>query len=458
MASGVLVAGKYRIDVPLGAGGMSAVYGAVHVGLEQRVAIKVLHPQFAADLKVVQRFIREAKASARISGEHVGRVIDVGATEEGSPYIALELLEGEDLGDHVDRRGPLPIAEAVDLVLQACDGIARAHAVGIIHRDIKPSNLFLTHRDDRPCVKVIDFGISKVISGDGHALTQTTEIVGSPQYMSPEQVKASRDVDARTDVWSLGCVLYELLTAKVPFEAPSVMLLGSIILNNRHVSVREHRPEVPLQLSAIVDRCLAKETAARPSTVVELAAALAPFALNDAGLVDSMRRLGSQVPLVPASSVRSVVVSSETGPSVEFGEAELDEPLDEDGPTAPRRWLAIGAGLAVGIIAVVAVFVLRRAPPVAAKEPEPATVTSAAVATPGPIASSEPAAVVVAPVAPAAAPEPKPLPATTARPTRRPATKPAAAQPVAETVTAPPPAPPAPKPAGTVSHDRHGDN
>ena len=457
MASGVHVAGKYRIERPLGSGGMSAVYGAIHIGLEQRVAIKVLHPQFAADLKVVQRFIREAKASARISGEHVGRVIDVGATEEGSPYIALELLEGEDLGDHVDRRGPLPIAEAVDLVLQACDGIARAHAVGIIHRDIKPSNLFLTHRDDRPCVKVIDFGISKVTSGEGHALTQTTEIVGSPQYMSPEQVKASRDVDARTDVWSLGCVLYELLTAKVPFEAQSVMLLGSVILNNRHVSVREHRPEVPLQLSAIVDRCLAKETSARPTSVVELASALAPFAQNDAGLVESMRRLGSQVPLVPASSVRPVLVSAETGPSVEFGEAELDEPIDEPAASVPRRGLAIGAGLLVGIAAVVAVVMLRRPPPRVASEPVVTAVTPPATAASLVPEPPPPPPVVVAPVETVAPPAAKPV--TTVRSsTKRPAAKPVVAAPPVVETAAPPPAAPPPRPAGTVSQDRHGDN
>ncbi|MFS8068038.1 MAG: serine/threonine-protein kinase, partial [Byssovorax sp.] len=211
-ASGELIAGKYRVDRVLGAGGMGTVFAATHVVLGQRVAIKRMHPERIGRHNAGPRFLREARAAARLRSQHVARVIDVGVLEDGAPFIVMEHLDGEDLAALVDRRGALPVAEAVEYVLQAAEAIAEAHAAGIVHRDLKPENLFLSFDlAGAPCIKVLDFGISKLL-GDELALTRAAVAVGTPLYMSPEQMVSSRDVDSRTDLWSLGVVLYELVT------------------------------------------------------------------------------------------------------------------------------------------------------------------------------------------------------------------------------------------------------
>src|SRR5262245_2470661 len=175
----------------------------------------------AKDSTLVSRFMREARAASRLRGEHVARVTDVGMPDNGTPYMVMEYLEGEELNTLIRRRGPLPVHEAVGYVMQACDAVAEAHSLGIIHRDIKPSNLFLTHKPNgEPCVKVLDFGISKTltiapIEGD---LTSSEAMLGTPHYMSPEQMRASRDADRRSDIWGLGVVLYTLLAGHRPFR------------------------------------------------------------------------------------------------------------------------------------------------------------------------------------------------------------------------------------------------
>ena len=211
---GEMLAGKYRVERVLGAGGMGVVVLARHVQLDQLVALKFLLAQSLTNPKVVARFEREARAVVKLKSEHVARVLDVGTMEAGAPYIVMEYLEGEDLSQTVERRGPLPVAEAVDYLLQACEALAEAHGMGIVHRDLKPGNLFLTRRvDGKSLVKVLDFGISKLEGGrEDLALTQPAEVVGSPKYMSPEQLRASRLADARSDIWSLGVILYELIT------------------------------------------------------------------------------------------------------------------------------------------------------------------------------------------------------------------------------------------------------
>ncbi|HEV7557208.1 MAG TPA: serine/threonine-protein kinase, partial [Kofleriaceae bacterium] len=218
-AEGTLVAGKYRIDRILGRGGMGIVASAAHVHLHNKVALKFLEPSFVADAKVVERFVREARAVAGLRGEHVCRVTDVGALDNGTPFIVMELLEGTDLA-RLLKTGPVPVQRACSYVLQACVGVAEAHALDIVHRDLKPANLFLTHRPDgTPLVKVLDFGIAKAptTNGDDFSLTQTAGVLGSPGYMSPEQLRSSHDVDRRTDIWSLGVILYELVSGHPPF-------------------------------------------------------------------------------------------------------------------------------------------------------------------------------------------------------------------------------------------------
>src|SRR4051812_29611172 len=206
---GDVLAGKYRVDKILGAGGMGVVVAAHHVQLDERVAIKFLLPEALGNAEAVARFAREARAAVKIKSEHVARVIDVGTLETGAPYMVMEYLEGGDLSQVLASRGPLPVEEAVEYVLQACEAIAHAHALGIVHRDLKPANLFLIRRPDGTnAIKVLDFGISKVMPGKSassdNAMTRTRTVMGSPLYMSPEQMASTRDVDGRTDLWALG--------------------------------------------------------------------------------------------------------------------------------------------------------------------------------------------------------------------------------------------------------------
>src|SRR4051812_480796 len=211
--AGQILGGKYRVDRVLGAGGMGMVVAATHLQLDERIAIKFLLPEALRNPEAVARFGREAKAAVKIRGEHVARVIDVGSFENGAPYMVMEHLDGRDLSSFIHERGAMPMSDAVDAVLQACEALAEAHALGIVHRDLKPANLFLTRRPDgTPSIKVLDFGISKLTApGADHSMTKTSAVMGSPLYMSPEQMTASRGVDARTDIWALGVVLYELL-------------------------------------------------------------------------------------------------------------------------------------------------------------------------------------------------------------------------------------------------------
>ena len=208
---GAIIAGKYRIERVLGEGGMGIVVFAVHEQLDQPFALKFLLPTLVSQADIVQRFLREARAAVRIQSEHVARVLDVGA-EAGTPYMVMEYLEGGDLAEMLSQRGPLPPQEVVGYVLEACEAIAEAHAMGIVHRDLKPANLFVAKRPSgKPVVKVLDFGISKVpITGKDVALTSAKAVMGSPGYMSPEQMVEASHAGPRSDLWSLGIVLYEL--------------------------------------------------------------------------------------------------------------------------------------------------------------------------------------------------------------------------------------------------------
>src|SRR5258706_2580107 len=202
---GEILAGKYRVERVLGVGGMGVVVAATHIQLEERVAIKFLIKDALASGEAVARFAREARAAVKIKSEHVARVIDVGTLETGAPYMVMEYLEGGDLSQVLQSRGSLPMEEAVEYVLQACEAIAHAHVLGIVHRDLKPANLFLIRRPDGTnAIKVVDFGISKVMPGKGsssdNAMTRTRAVMGSPLYMSPEQMTSTRDVDGRTDI------------------------------------------------------------------------------------------------------------------------------------------------------------------------------------------------------------------------------------------------------------------
>ena len=273
---GAVLLGKYRVEGMLGRGGMGVVLRVTHLHLGEELAIKILAPESTGGADVQARFLREAQATVRLRGEHVTRVSDVGALPGGAPYIVMEYLRGADLSGQLAHRRTLPPGEIVDYVLQACEALAEAHALGIVHRDIKPSNLFLTARPDgTPLVKVLDFGISKAPLGGPGMLTRTNTVMGTPGYMSPEQMKASKDVDARTDIWSLGIVLYECLNGRRPFDAESY---SAVVLRAATEPPPPMDPRIPRGLQAVVLRCLEKERAGRFQSMAALAGALAPFA------------------------------------------------------------------------------------------------------------------------------------------------------------------------------------
>ena len=276
---GEILAGKFEVERVLGAGGMGIVVAARHTQLDQRVALKFLLPVACEVPGAVARFLREGKAAARITSEHIARVMDTGVLDGGAPYLVMEYLEGSDLGAVVQRRGRVSVDEAIEYVLQACEAIVEAHDLGIVHRDLKPANLFLSKRaDGSPLVKVLDFGISKVDSGSRSQLTSASVLMGSPRYMSPEQMMSAKDVDARTDVWALGVILYELVTGKPVWHADTMQGLCALIASTPAPSLRVLRPDAPAILEQVVARCLTKARDDRLASVADLALALEPIA------------------------------------------------------------------------------------------------------------------------------------------------------------------------------------
>ncbi len=317
------IANKYIVERVVGAGGMGIVLAARHVQLDQRVAIKVLcrneDPEHAPDSRA--RFFREGRAAAALHSDHAVKVYDVGVLESGLPYIVMELLEGSDLGTVLTLYRRFPVLHAVEAVIQAGDAIAEAHRRGIVHRDLKPSNLFVTQRSDgTPRIKVVDFGISKsrketLIQGD---LTSTRSMMGSPFYMSPEQIRDSKHVDHRSDIWSLGAILYELLSGHPPFVADTLLAACAAIVADDPRPLALVRDDVPGELEAVVLRCLEKDAAMRYDSVDELIATLQPF---------SAQALGQPPPQFDPSGVPTVVPPKSP--------AEMGLLVDTDGTASP---------------------------------------------------------------------------------------------------------------------------
>jgi eukaryotic-like serine/threonine-protein kinase len=453
---GQILLGKYRVERVLGMGGMGVVVAATHVTLEERVAIKFLLPEALGSQETVARFLREARAAVRIKSEHVARVTDVGQLETGAPYMIMEYLDGSDLAAHTQRRGALPIEDAVEYVLQACEAIAEAHALGIVHRDLKPANLFVaTRADGTPSVKVLDFGISKVsgvggASGSDLGMTKTTTIMGSPLYMSPEQMASTRDVDARTDIWALGAILYELLTGKVPFQADTITQLCTMILQQPPPPLRNLRPDAPHGLQEIISRCLAKDRNQRYQNVADFASALTPYAPRRARI--SIERVGRVIDGAGLGSSRPRMEDM-MPPSQAYGGATGAAWSGSGG--VPKRshgtLIAIVVAVLVGLAgAATATVVLLRSPKPEATPP-PTSLTPPTAALPPQVAA--PSTPVVAPT-PVAIPEIPPS-ATAAAPNPKPAlggNRPASAgkaakEPAGKTAPAPAPAPPPTEPA-----------
>ncbi len=273
--SGTLLAGKFRVIRQLGQGGMGAVYEVENIYLGQRVAMKLMLEEMLGNAAIVERFLREARASALLRGEHVCKVFDVGTLENGAPYIVMEMLQGTDLSTMLKQYQRLSPQTAADYVLQACLGIAEAHAAGIVHRDLKPANMFLAQRPDGTAiVKVLDFGIAKAPTEQAFHLTQTSAVMGSPGYMSPEQLRSSKNVDARSDIWSIGTILYELSVGAPPFSGESITELAVKV----SMDPTPPAPGVSPDLANVIYRCLEKNPDQRFQDVAALAEALAPIA------------------------------------------------------------------------------------------------------------------------------------------------------------------------------------
>jgi serine/threonine-protein kinase len=431
---GEILAGKYRVERLLGVGGMGVVVCAHHLQLDERVALKFLHPQAMTNPEAVARFDREARAAVKIKSEHVARVTDVGRLENGAPYMVMEYLEGRDLAALLQERGALAVEQAVEFVLQACEAIADAHALGIVHRDLKPANLFCIVRSDgMMSIKVLDFGISKLTgmsaSRPEMSMTRTQALMGSPLYMSPEQLRASKGVDARTDIWALGIILFELVSGRVPFLGEAIPDLVLNIVTTATPSLRALRPDAPVLLEQVIQRCLEKERDGRFANVAELAQALAPLAPKRAlPSVEKISRivqnagLATSVPRPPQGTVPNT--AGAVGTMASWGQTA-------PGSGRKATTLVLGVlGAVVAIASVVAIVVgvrtfVHHAPPTSAAPP---AVSAPAVALPP---ASPPAAAVaklpepdVAPsaaAAPSAAPPVAPLPTPSVPPVVRPA-------------------------------------
>ncbi|MEI9936129.1 MAG: protein kinase [Pseudomonadota bacterium] len=380
LGPGTIVGGKYRIDGFLGTGGMGVVLSATHLELDAPVAIKIVRDDFAANEAVVSRLLFEARAVARMQSVHVVRVLDVARLPNGAPYIVMEKLRGGDMAVLLEQRSAIPVAEAVAYLLQACEGLIEAHGLGIVHRDLKPENLFLAVTPEGVVLKILDFGISKDLGttlrqGKRTTLTKGGAAVGSPSYMAPEQICAAPNLDARADIWSLGTILFELLTGRCPFEAETVALMYQKVLTEAAPSLLDVLPSAPSELNTIIQLCLQKDPEERFQTVQELATALRGVVRPP---VVQRERLESGVALIAEHAVEPPKVSLSvklglfataallTGASVAFWQLQIRDPAHR---TASTYHAAVPATVRPRqVVAPVPVAAQTTAPPVPAAE------------------------------------------------------------------------------------------
>jgi serine/threonine-protein kinase len=403
---GDVVADKYVVERTLGVGGMGVVVAARDQVLDRAVAIKFLLPKLAGSETAVQRFVREARAATRVTSEHVVRLLEIDELPSGTPFFVMEYLEGSDLRALLRERGPLSPSLAVDYVLQALQAVAEGHLKGIVHRDIKPGNLFLTSRaDGTPLIKVLDFGIAKTLESDvdeATALTSSDDVrLGSPAYMPPEQLQNPRDVDTRSDIWSLGATLYELLCGRPAFEAPGYLELATRILSSppRPMAEQQVPSALPKGLEQVLRKCLEKDRNQRYPNAAELAAALAPFGSEDARVsltrvtgMSTQHALPHHVTHDSGSVATTLTVASEPGSSPRAAADGRD--TSNIGPVTARRgrsWVVL-TGTAGAVLLVVA---LSRQTPAPAEHPSS-------------VPAIQPAMAPLAPVVPTAAVPSKP--------------------------------------------------
>jgi serine/threonine protein kinase len=433
VAPGDLVGGAYEVERVIASGGMGIVVAARHAERGQRVAIKFLREDLASDADIVTRFEREARAAIEIESEHAMKVFAVGALASGTPYMVMEFLEGEDLATWLRTRGALRLEQAVEFMLQACEAMSKAHALGLVHRDLKPANLFVARAaEGSTTVKVLDFGISKALSE--RALTRKNVTLGSPCYMSPEQLTRAVEIDARADVWALGVTLFELLTGTVPFDGETMPAICSKILRDPPPPVRDLRPNAPEGLERVIAKCLEKERERRFASVRDFSAALAPFRTGARG----------------AASARRVTRALDAEESERLQATRVVDDRDSKAFLRKRR---VRPGFVVFGVLGLSSFVLllawrssglraAQADPPRATDPAPSLVASPSEVPPPP-ADVEPHEPTIAPPPPQLPPRSPSVPATV-RSTQRSGPKRAAAAPAATPASPISPAPPKP--------------
>lgn len=437
---GDVVAGKYRVERVLGFGGMAFVLSAKHVHLDEHFALKFLNRELLAQKPIVERFTREAKAACKIRSEHVARVYDVGL-HEGAPFIVMEHLSGRDLAAVMADGGALEVADAAEYAMQACVALAVAHSHGIVHRDIKPENLFLVEHEGMAVIKLLDFGISKIaLTGSDPRARLTGQLtLGTPCYMSPEQIRSTASAVARSDQWSLGVVLYELLAGSEAFQAETITEVCAAVLEKEPRPLGELRPELPQALVDVVARCMAKNADDRYGDVGELAAALLPFAPSRAlvsaerasSILQAARRMESgehPIFLVRPASKRTPPAVPREHPSsgarlarsIQPSITEISVPHERERERQrdrePKRgWgRVVLVGLVLALVAAGAAYRVRQVMAMEALHSEP--VVTAAVAAPPPAPEPALAAVPIATHALPPAEEERPHPVAAAAP------------------------------------------
>jgi serine/threonine-protein kinase len=389
---GDILGGKYRVERLLGAGGMGVVVAAKHIELGQRVALKFMLEENARDPEQAERFLREARAAVQLRSVHTARVLDVGRLGDGEPYMVMEYLEGRDLDAELRAGGPMPVRVAVEYILQSAEALAEAHGLGMIHRDVKLKNMFLTRGvDGRPVVKVLDFGLAKLRRGDYDvSLTTDDSTFGSPQYMSPEQMRSAKDVDTRTDLWSIGVCLYELLTGQLPFDAPTVPEICAMVLKDAPPRLSAMVPGTPPALEAVILRCLEKDVSRRFQSVAELGFALEPFAPEHGSarrILHVMRTAQGSEPSMTRTAVAHEAGRGTLNAWDSTGSPTLRKPSAYQGNTAVK--VALGAViLLLTILSSILLWALwkPKAPPTSAQ----GTIVTAPSSMPDVVATAAP--------------------------------------------------------------------
>jgi serine/threonine-protein kinase len=413
---GLVLLGKYRVIGTIGVGGMGVVISAEHLQLHSKVAVKFMLPALVAHASVVKRFVNEARAASRIQSEHVARVLDVGSMtgeglpDDGVPYMVMEYLQGRDLSQLVRSGKRLPVHEAVDFVVQASEALAQAHKVGIIHRDIKPANLFLADYEGRKVVKVLDFGISKILDEEPNEmnLTKTTTVLGSGLYMSPEQMRSAKNVDFRTDIYSLGVCLYELLAGTQPFTAETFSELVVKVNIDPPTPLKQYRPDISDEFATALEKAYARKPEDRYQSIQEMVSALGAFAAE--GSATAIRQVQGITMAAPVPGARGPLGSQDGALGRTAG--ALSASGEREGKAGRSRSLLAVGGVAAVVGVVGAIVALKPgAAPAPASTTTAATTTAVEALTAAPSASARPTA---EPVSPASAVESAEAPAGSA--------------------------------------------